>query len=540
MISSRRARQSARGRRCGAIRDRRPPRPAHDRPADHDLARSPSTRSSTPGSGQPNVAICEHASVIPYVGRDRHPGRRSARSSSAGAIGPPPRSAQRSVGGCSSPASSSRASIVGTSETSVIRRAGSISASSTALGLETAVQDRGRGVDRAPDRDRQPADVGQRHRAQPPLGGVEPERHRRAERAGQEVARDVRTTGLGAEVVPEVCMTATSAIRSARPRSATSAPVRASGSCDDDLRARESLRPLAALSRRSIGTAAAPASRQRVQRDHELLARRQRDAPRGPRLRAQPLQRAGRRDRLAAARRRSGSAPGPRSRRDRGAWRRPGGARSTRPNGSLARRANAVENRPPTTRTSATRLATGAGLRDRQDHDRPARGPQRVPPETVVELIDAFTRAREDLEVGVVILTGEGPDAFCSGGDQRVRGSRGGYVTGADPAAAGRNTRRSAASTSPTCTSRSAGMPKPVVAMVAGYAVGGGHVLHVVCDLTIAADNARFGQTGPRGRLVRRRLRRHRALPPGRTQEGQGDLVPVPPVRRAGGARRWG
>jgi naphthoate synthase len=118
-------------------------------------------------------------------------------------------------------------------------------------------------------------------------------------------------------------------------------------------------------------------------------------------------------------------------------------------------------------------------------------------PETVVELIDAFERAREDLDVGVVILTGEGPDAFCSGGDQRVRGDRGGYVSGADPAAAG--------------THKAVGrfhvtdlhvqirrMPKPVVAMVAGYAIGGGHVLHVICDLTIAAENARFGQTGPK------------------------------------------
>jgi naphthoate synthase len=118
-------------------------------------------------------------------------------------------------------------------------------------------------------------------------------------------------------------------------------------------------------------------------------------------------------------------------------------------------------------------------------------------PETVIELSDAFERAREDLSVGVIILTGEGPDAFSSGGDQRVRGERGGYVTGADPAAAGAQPgvgrfhvtdlhmqiRR---------------MPKPVVAMVAGYAIGGGHVLHVVCDLTIAADNARFGQTGPK------------------------------------------
>jgi naphthoate synthase len=118
-------------------------------------------------------------------------------------------------------------------------------------------------------------------------------------------------------------------------------------------------------------------------------------------------------------------------------------------------------------------------------------------PETVVELIDAFTRAREDLEVGVVILTGEGPDAFCSGGDQRVRGSRGGYVEGVDPAQAGRHQAVGRFHVTDLHV-QIRRMPKPVVAMVAGYAVGGGHVLHVVCDLTIAADNARFGQTGPK------------------------------------------
>jgi naphthoate synthase len=117
-------------------------------------------------------------------------------------------------------------------------------------------------------------------------------------------------------------------------------------------------------------------------------------------------------------------------------------------------------------------------------------------PETVVELSDAFTRAREDLEVGVVILTGEGPDAFCSGGDQRVRGSAG-YVIGVDPSAAGRHgaVGRFEVTDLHVQIRR---MPKPVVAMVAGYAIGGGHVLHVICDLTIAADNARFGQTGPK------------------------------------------
>lgn len=108
-------------------------------------------------------------------------------------------------------------------------------------------------------------------------------------------------------------------------------------------------------------------------------------------------------------------------------------------------------------------------------------------PQTVHELKDAFDKARDDAEVGVIILTGEGPDAFCSGGDQRVRG-KGGYV-GADgiPRLNILDVQRQIRS-----------MPKPVIAMVAGYAIGGGHVLHLVCDLTIAADNARFGQTGPR------------------------------------------
>jgi naphthoate synthase len=108
-------------------------------------------------------------------------------------------------------------------------------------------------------------------------------------------------------------------------------------------------------------------------------------------------------------------------------------------------------------------------------------------PRTTDELIQAFDLAREDPQVGVVILTGEGPLAFCSGGDQKVRGDDG-YV---DERGTGRlnvldlqvRIRR---------------LPKPVIAMVAGYAIGGGHVLHLCCDLTIAAENARFGQTGPR------------------------------------------
>jgi len=113
-------------------------------------------------------------------------------------------------------------------------------------------------------------------------------------------------------------------------------------------------------------------------------------------------------------------------------------------------------------------------------------------PQTVIELADAFDRAREDVDVGVIILTGAGDEAFCSGGDQRVRGDSG-YM--AEDAAAGRGVGRFHVTDLHVQIRRT---PKPVVAMVAGYAIGGGHVLHVICDLTIAADNARFGQTGPK------------------------------------------
>jgi len=108
-------------------------------------------------------------------------------------------------------------------------------------------------------------------------------------------------------------------------------------------------------------------------------------------------------------------------------------------------------------------------------------------PLTVREMIQAFEDVREDPEVGVAILTGAGTEAFCSGGDQRVRGNAG-YV-GEDkvPRLNVLDLQKQIRS-----------LPKPVIAMVAGFAIGGGHVLHVVCDLTIAAENARFGQTGPK------------------------------------------
>jgi naphthoate synthase len=113
-------------------------------------------------------------------------------------------------------------------------------------------------------------------------------------------------------------------------------------------------------------------------------------------------------------------------------------------------------------------------------------------PRTIIEISRALEDAREDTDVGVIVLTGEGDDAFCSGGDQRVRGDSG-YLN--DDAAGRAGVGRFHVTDLHIQIRR---MPKPVIAMVAGYAIGGGHVLHLVCDLTIAADNARFGQVGPK------------------------------------------
>jgi naphthoate synthase len=119
-------------------------------------------------------------------------------------------------------------------------------------------------------------------------------------------------------------------------------------------------------------------------------------------------------------------------------------------------------------------------------------------PRTIIEISQALEDAREDAEIGVIVLTGEGPEAFCSGGDQRVRGDSG-YLDDEQlqppPAGARASVGRFHVTDLHIQIRR---LPKPVVAMVAGYAIGGGHVLHLVCDLTIAADNARFGQVGPK------------------------------------------
>ena len=152
-------------------------------------------------------------------------------------------------------------------------------------------------------------------------------------------------------------------------------------------------------------------------------------------------------------------------------------------------------------------------------------------PPTLAELRDAFARARDDLDVGSIILTGAGDEAFCSGGDQKIRGDDG-YI-GSDEVAqkgVGRldvgdlhvQIRRT---------------PKPVVAAVAGWAVGGGHILHLVCDLTIAAENARFGQTGPRVGSFDGGFGAGPARSPGRRQASEGDLVPGAALRLRRGAR---
>ena len=147
-------------------------------------------------------------------------------------------------------------------------------------------------------------------------------------------------------------------------------------------------------------------------------------------------------------------------------------------------------------------------------------------PQTLFELRQAFDLARDDDSIGVIILTGKGDLAFCSGGDQRIRGDDG-YIGDDDVGAKGIGRlnvldlqvqiRRT---------------PKPVVAMIAGYAVGGGHVLHVMCDLSIAAENARFQQTGPKVGLVRRRLRIRTASCSDWAEARSRDLVSVSAVRR--------
>ena len=147
-------------------------------------------------------------------------------------------------------------------------------------------------------------------------------------------------------------------------------------------------------------------------------------------------------------------------------------------------------------------------------------------PHTNFEMLDAMAYCREASDIGVIILTGAGDKAFCSGGDQKVKGI-GGYIDdNGVPRLNVLDLHKAIRS-----------IPKPVIAMVNGYAIGGGHVLHVVCDLTIASENARFGQTGPKVGSFRCRLRIKLPRTLRGTEESQRDMVPMPSVHGKGGGR---
>ncbi len=149
-------------------------------------------------------------------------------------------------------------------------------------------------------------------------------------------------------------------------------------------------------------------------------------------------------------------------------------------------------------------------------------------PLTTWEMSQAFSYCRECQDIRVVILTGAGDKAFCSGGDMHVKGPR--WLRGTDGVPrlnvldVQMQIRR---------------LPKPVIAMVNGYAIGGGHVLHVMCDLTIASENAIFGQTGPKGRKLRRRFRCLLSGPNGGSEEGTRNLVPLQAILLQKKLRRW-
>ena len=148
-------------------------------------------------------------------------------------------------------------------------------------------------------------------------------------------------------------------------------------------------------------------------------------------------------------------------------------------------------------------------------------------PQTVRELIDAFARIRDDASIGCVLLTGEGDKAFCSGGDQNYKSHGGGYL----------DTDGLARLNVLDLQRQIRSLPIPVIALVNGYAIGGGHVLHIVCDMSIASENAIFGQVGPQVGSFDAGFGVGSAGAAGGRQEGEGDLVPVPPVLGGRGAR---
>ena len=356
------------------------------------------------------------------------------------------------------------------------------------------VDERGGAVDRAAQEDHQPGDVRHRQRAQPALRGVVAERRRRAERARLHVAERELDGARRARGPGGVHDERHVVVRAPR-GGATRARVRARGHgrVHHHARARLDPRPLGRAEAQVDGHRGRAEREAAVQRLGERDARRQGDRHTIARPRAARCER--RRDAVRGARelrvrpRRAGLRHGHAV----GAGVRPALEPSGDPHRAETRLAAVAVIWTPAGEYGDIRYETSAepGGIAKITIDRPeVRNAFR--PQTLFELADAFDKARDDPDVGVIVLTGEGPHAFCSGGDQRIRGDDG-YI--GDDAVAKQGIGRLNVLDLQVQIRRT---PKPVVAMVAGYAIGGGHVLHVVCDLTIAAENARFGQTGPR------------------------------------------
>src|SRR6266540_1291455 len=405
-----------------------------------DAPASP-TANSTPSTGWPSWTTPPPVSVSPYVVTTVAPSS-AARASSSGGMGPPPTRMRRKPRR-SQPAATSRQSIVGTSDTRVApwRLAGS-----TASGSKPSWTVRGIPPCQARATIARPATPCSGTHASQRSPSPAPSAAEVASAAARTPVA-VSSTALGTPAVPEVATTAATPSGSGRPsgsRRRPSASTRCVGRTRPSRR-----RSSGAGAAGSSGSTARPSSQARV---------------------------------IAAA------AAGLGSRTASSAmWREPDTtatlpAASTEPDCEGARAQVEWHQQGD---YSDIRYETAEGIAKLTICRPEVRNAFR--PKTLYELADAFERARDDPGIGVVVLTGEGTEAFCSGGDQRIRGDDG-YV---DDQGIGRlnaldlqiQIRR---------------LPKPVIAMVAGYAIGGGHVLHLVCDLTIAADNARFGQTGPK------------------------------------------
>ena len=369
-----------------------------------------SGRPRSPGRPGSDVVTIEHASREP-VGLARR-GRRRPRArarAAPGRHGPPPSSAQRSAARPASPASSSRASLVGTSETSVAPSSHARGATAAASNGGGSMSD-GPAVDRAAQQDHQPADVGERHRAQPALRRAWPSAAAGSVRVRDDVAERELDRLRRARRPRRVHDERDVLVRAARRRATGGAPgVRAR----PPRRApRREVRARSPARRRSTGIAArrsagSRGARRRRRRPAAARSRRRSPARRPRRARAAPHGRGGgdalRRDRPHASR---GAAAA---------------ARASRPKAHDWRRGSRLDSRR---RVRGHPLrASGDGIAKITINRPEVRNAFR--PQTLVELSDAFERAREDAEVGVIVLTGEGPHAFCSGGDQRVRGDAG-------------------------------------------------------------------------------------------------------------------